>query len=1526
MKTFKKALAVVMCVIMALTAAPLAGFIGFGAEGDEIPEGYTPIYDIEDLYAVRNNLSGNYILMADIDMTEDTASGGDWDINGTGWLPIGTDSDNAFSGNFDGNGHSIIGMRIDGQSGRFAGLFGYSTGKIANVKIVAANIQSQSVHTGALVGYVKQGYIENIAIINSSVSQKYFSANYGGVVGCAIDNSVISNCYISGTVKYIGDNSGGYNSIKGGGIVGYIYKGCIVENCYNNAVVGNSSYSEFASAGGIVGDTKDNDGYDFVEFCTIKNCVNLVGSYHAIIDNSYKSGNGSTAYYQSINLTGNYYLKADSNIAYNKSTGDNSDQTKKAIGVTEAQLKSEVALANLDFETTWFIDTATGIEHPQLQSNPEVDAESITIKTLPKQQFLHHDEFDCSGLTVTVEYENGTTSEREIKAKDVSGYDMDAVGTQTVTVKFLSAETTYDIVVNERPVDSIELSEHDVVMDINTTKALAVTYAPTTATNQTVEWTSDDESVVTVDENAVITAVGKGSAIITATTANGISKSCYVEVLVPAKTVTLSDTLVTIQPKETHKLTAILDPENTTDTLSWSSSDESVATVDENGVVTAVATGNATIVATTSRSKFASCNIQVRIFSTSVTVNPTAQVNVGKTVTLTATMQPADTTDTITWKSSDTSVATVSSSGVVTAKKVGTVTITATTTSGKTATCVVTVLKPSTSVKLDKTEITLNNGAQEALVATILPVDSTDNVTWKSSNEAVATVKNGVVTATGKGKAIITAKTDSGYTATCTVNVLVPSTTVQLDKALATVVEGASLQLNVTVGPEDSTDTVTWKSSAPAIAAVSASGVVSALANGEAVITVTTTSGKTAECKVTVTHDIVDTVTPPTCTEGGYTTHTCAFCDYSYTDSETQSTGHELYDVEAKEPTCVEPGWEAYQQCRNCDYNTRVEISANNHSFGDWVIANPATCTEDGLQYRVCDACSIIEHDVLTSVGHSWNEEYTIDKAATCTEDGAKSIHCSVCDETKDSEVIPSTGHTEEIDAAVEATCISTGLTEGSHCSVCGETLVVQEIVEKAEHSFGDWVTVKTPTCTDKGFDYRACENCEAKETKNIDENGHNWDNEYTVDIASTCTEDGSKSIHCVNCDATKDSTVVPATGHTEVTDDAVAATCTSTGLTEGSHCLVCGETLVAQQIVDKTEHTYGEWVTVKTATCTDTGFEYQVCNDCGFTATKSIDENGHDWETEYTVDKAATCTTDGSKSIHCADCDATKDSEVIPAANHNYGEWIVAIEAECEKKGLQYKVCETCEFTKLEEVAKLNHDWEAEFTVDVPATCTAEGSKSHHCTRCEAKNDVTVVPATGHDFIESSRKDATCTADGTIYYTCANDSEHTKTEKIPAKGHTSGEWEIDIPTSYLADGKEVKKCTVCKTVLEEKAIAKLVAPKVNIKKPSTTTVDYDFTLILHAEVDKPLPEGWSIKWTVNNGNFKLERGETQMTCGVTSVANGSTTVTATVYDENGNEMSKDEQTLNSNASFGAKISAFFKKLFGISRIILQSI
>lgn len=1013
MKAFKKALAVVLCVTMMLTAAPLTTVISFGAGDDVAPEGYTPIYDIEDLYGVRSNLSGKYILMADIDMTEDTASGGDWDTNGYGWSPIG-DSSNPFSGIFDGNNHTIIGMTIKKPhySDSYAGLFGYVTGTILNLKISNASIKytrsgyaGNRVYAGTLAAYIDGATIENISIIDTYVdgyeTTDQFPDHFtGGMIGYA-NNSLIKNSYVSGTVR----KNGSYNTtyyknptyVYNGGIVAYSISSTI-QNCYNLAnILGRYVYDGGIAAVSLYG--------------KIENCINIGSAYY--------------------------------DICYR----DNNTVRDCYFGLSAAQLKSEAAFAKLDFENTWFIDTATGVEHPQLQSNPEVDAKSITIKTLPKQQFLHHDEFDCSGLTVNVEYENGTVSERMLSCSFVSNYDMSALGTQTVTVKYLSAETTYDIIVNERPVDSIELSEQDVTMDINTTKALTVSYAPTTATNQSVTWTTDDETVATVDENGVITAKGRGYAIITATTANGIRQSCYVEVLVPVNTIALSDSLVKLQPKETHKLTAIIDPENTTDTLSWSSSDESVATVDESGLVTAIGAGNATIVATTSRSKFASCSVQVRIYSTSVELNSNVDVNVGETTALTAVMQPSNTTDTITWKSSDTSVATVSSSGVVTGKKIGTATITVTTSSGKTAICVVTVLKPSTSVKLDKTEITLNKGAEEALFPTVYPVDSTDNVTWKSSNENVATVNNGVITAIGRGKAIITVKTDSGCSATCVVNVLVPSTTVQLDKTLATVVEGATLQLTATLGPNDSTDTVVWESSAPDIAHVSDSGVVTALAYGEAVITVKTTSGKTAVCKVTVTHNIVETVTPPTCTEDGYTTNTCSVCGYSFISDETEATGHTAGDWETTvEPDCVNEGT-AVKKCTVCGDELETKaIDALGHTAGDWEITVEPGCTNEGTAVKNCTVCDEkLETKPIDALGHT-DGEWKITVVPTTSSEGEKTLFCSVCGESIKTEKMEMLAPICDSISweVVDGKAVITGSDE----SISGDVVIPQEISE----------------------------------------------------------------------------------------------------------------------------------------------------------------------------------------------------------------------------------------------------------------------------------------------------------------------------------------------------------------------------------------------------------------------------------------------------------------------------------------------
>ena len=221
-----------------------------------------------------------------------------------------------------------------------------------------------------------------------------------------------------------------------------------------------------------------------------------------------------------------------------------------------------------------------------------------------------------------------------------------------------------------------------------------------------------------------------------------------------------------------HLLVTIL-PENVTDkTVLWISSDESVATVKE-GLVTAVKIGQTTIKASCGI-KSASCVVNVtpiNVEEISIDITETS-LKAGETVTLTATVKPDDATDkSVTWTTSDASVATVSN-GIVTAKKVGSASITAKA-GDKTATCAVTVIATQvTSVTLNQTTASLKAGETVTLTATVNPDDATDKtVTWSTSDASVATVDNGVVTAKKVGSATITAMAGD-KTASCAVTVV----------------------------------------------------------------------------------------------------------------------------------------------------------------------------------------------------------------------------------------------------------------------------------------------------------------------------------------------------------------------------------------------------------------------------------------------------------------------------------------------------------------------------------------------------------------------------------------------------------------------------------------------------------------------------------------------------------------------------------------------------------------------------------
>lgn len=396
-------------------------------------------------------------------------------------------------------------------------------------------------------------------------------------------------------------------------------------------------------------------------------------------------------------------------------------------------------------------------------------------------------------------------------------------------------------------------TEKPVTVDANVTDMQVTTANTALTVNGTVD---------TLQADANVTVSGNGD--IKKQTGSG-------QISVSVTGVSLDKTEIVLVEGSSEKLTATVEPTNATNkNVTWSSDHEAIATVDQNGTVTARRGGQATITVTTvDGSKTATCTVRVRIQIgepvQSVGLNKTElALEVGKTGTLEAKVEPSDATNkNVTWSSSNSEVATVDN-GVVTAVSAGTAIITVTTEDGaKTATCKVTVNAPQTvpvtGVTLDKTSLDLKTGDNTTLTATVNPESATNkDVTWISDKPEIAAVEGGTVTAKAAGTAIIAVTTvDGGKIATCKVTVTpktVPVSGIQVQGA-ASIYVGDTTKLTATITPDGASNkAVTWDSQNKDIATVDQQGNVKALKAGTATITATAQdgSGISGSCVVTV--------------------------------------------------------------------------------------------------------------------------------------------------------------------------------------------------------------------------------------------------------------------------------------------------------------------------------------------------------------------------------------------------------------------------------------------------------------------------------------------------------------------------------------------------------------------------------------------------------------------------------------------------------------------------------------------------
>ncbi len=447
------------------------------------------------------------------------------------------------------------------------------------------------------------------------------------------------------------------------------------------------------------------------------------------------------------------------------------------------------------------------------------------------------------------------------------------VGTTTITVTGGNAFATILVTVRNK-ITSIAFDSSSKSVAVGGKLQLNVTFTPSSDVNKTLSWTSSDTSVVTISDTGEITGVSVGYAVITCVSEDlGITGAitCMIQVtnaVVDATDFSILPSDPSVYAGSTTQLSTKFTPDNTTNTtVTWSSSDKTIATIDDTGLVTGVASGQALITAvytgtTGGTTIVRSVTISVHkalVSLKGMSITPTSkEMQIGEKFTITPAFTPADATNkNVTYTSLDKSVITVDSSGVVTAVASGSsVIICQAADGGYVATCNVKVLG-SVAFSISPTTRDIAIGKSFTLKKKITPDGASKEVTYKSSNENIAVVnENGTVTGVKKGTCTITATlTEYNLKAKCKVKVGKLYSKISLNKKAIRINRGQTYKLKATVKSNAvSLPEVKFKSKNPGIVKVNSNGKIKAKKVGTTYIYATTKDSikATVRCKVVV--------------------------------------------------------------------------------------------------------------------------------------------------------------------------------------------------------------------------------------------------------------------------------------------------------------------------------------------------------------------------------------------------------------------------------------------------------------------------------------------------------------------------------------------------------------------------------------------------------------------------------------------------------------------------------------------------